>query len=171
MTALVPRKPVPPFEADILGGGKWRLADQKPKNFSMIVVYRGLHCPICKTYLADLDKKAEAFAQRGTEVFVVSTDSRERAEQAKRDWNLANLKLGYGLGIDAARRWGLYISNSIRESEPAQFAEPGIFLIRPDQTLYAALIQTMPMARPKFDDLMAAIDFVVAKNYPARGEA
>ncbi len=30
--------------------------------------------------------------------------------------------------------------------------------------------QIMPFARPPFQDLLGAIDFAVAKNYPARGE-
>jgi hypothetical protein len=31
-------------------------------------------------------------------------------------------------------------------------------------------VQTMPFARPHFDELLAAIDFALAKDYPARGE-
>lgn len=51
-----------------------------------------------------------------------------------------------------------------------QFAEPGLFLIGPDRTLYYDAAQTMPFARPSFDDLAKDIDFALAKNYPARGE-
>ena len=29
----------------------------------------------------------------------------------------------------------------------------------------------MPFARPHFNEIAAAIDFALAKNYPARGEA
>ncbi|HIE89539.1 MAG TPA: AhpC/TSA family protein, partial [Gammaproteobacteria bacterium] len=54
--------------------------------------------------------------------------------------------------------------------EPSLFVEPGIFLVRPDQTLYFATVQTMPFARPSFGDILKAIDFVIAKDYPARGE-
>lgn len=54
--------------------------------------------------------------------------------------------------------------------EPELFAEPGIFLIKPDQTLYFASIQTMPFARPRFDEILKAIEFVVGREYPARGE-
>jgi hypothetical protein len=54
--------------------------------------------------------------------------------------------------------------------EPALFSEPGLFLVRPDGTLYFATVQTMPFARPHFDDIVKAIDFVLAKDYPARGE-
>lgn len=45
-----------------------------------------------------------------------------------------------------------------------------MFLVRPDGTLYYGAVQTMPFARPSFTDLVGAIDFVVANNYPARGE-
>ena len=79
-----PRQPAPPLEVAQLDGGVWRLSDAKPANFEMIVVYRGLHCPICKTYLGELDSKLPEFAKRGVDVIAVSTDSRERAERAKR---------------------------------------------------------------------------------------
>lgn len=43
-----------------------------------------------------------------------------------------------------------------------------MFLAKPDGTLYFGTVQTMPFARPHFDELMAAIDFTIAKIYPAR---
>ena len=55
--------------------------------------------------------------------------------------------------------------------EPAEFAEPGLFLVRPDGTLYAGSIQTIPFARAHFADVLAAVDFVIKNNYPLRGEA
>ena len=54
--------------------------------------------------------------------------------------------------------------------EPALFSEPGLFLVRPDGTLYFGTVQTMPFARPAFAEILGALDFVIAKNYPARGE-
>ena len=85
------------------------------------------------------------------------------------------MRLGYGLPLGVARQWGLYLSasrgkTSIGIEEPALFSEPGVFIVRPDGTLYYGAVQTMPFARPGFADLVAAIDFAVAKSYPARGE-
>jgi hypothetical protein len=37
-------------------------------------------------------------------------------------------------------------------------------------TLYFGSVQTMPFARPHFADILAAIDYVLKNNYPARGE-
>jgi hypothetical protein len=59
---------------------------------------------------------------------------------------------------------------SIGFDEPALFSEPGLFVIRPDGTLYFGAVQTMPFARPAFGDILKALDFVIANDYPARGE-
>ena len=56
-TPLVPRQRVPDLVVPIVGGSTWSLAEQTPQQFTLIVVYRGLHCPICSHYLADLNRK------------------------------------------------------------------------------------------------------------------
>lgn len=174
--ALMPRQPVPALEVDTLDGGRWKLAAQKPPNFSMIVFYRGLHCPVCRKYTGELNGLIEDFNKRGVSTLVVSTDSKERAEQARTQWGLPNLTIGYCVSIEKAREWGLYVSTSRGVTsagieEPALFAEPGLFLVRPDGTLYWGSVSTMPFARPHFNEILGAIDFALAKNYPARGEA
>jgi len=173
-TPLVPRQVVPDLTVPLVGGGHWSLADQTPDQFTLIVVYRGLHCPICSNYLADLNRKLDDFDSRGVKVLVVSSDAEERAMEAQEKWGLTHLTLGYGLSLESARQWGLYVSSgrgktSAGVEEPPFFAEPGLFLTRPDRTLYFAT-QTMPFARPSFGDILKAIDFVIAKDYPARGE-
>jgi peroxiredoxin len=175
LTPLYPRQPVPALEVPTVGGGTWTLGDAKPENFTMVVFYRGLHCPICGRYLADLENKLGEFADKGVEVIAISSDSEERATESKSKWNLDKLPLGYGLTLDKAREWGLYISssNGVTSSgyeEPDLFSEPGLFIIRPDGTLYFGTVQTMPFARPNFREILGALDFVMSKNYPARGE-
>jgi peroxiredoxin len=176
MNTIKPRTETPNLEFETLDGGTWRLADQKPENFTMIVAYRGLHCPICKNYLRDLDRMTEDFEKLGVESVVVSTDDRQRAEETKRDWELENLTVGYDLRIDQARTWGLFISTgrgktSAGIEEPPLFNEPGLFLVRPDKTLYASNIVTMPFTRPHFKDVLAALERILKMDYPARGEA
>ena len=92
------------------------------------------------------------------------------------NWGLANLNLGYGLTIEAARSWGLYVSTSRGKTsagieEPALFSEPGLFIVRPDGTLYWGSTSTMPFARPHFKEILGGLDFVIKVDYPARGEA
>jgi len=174
-TPLIPRQRVPDLVVPIVGGSTWSLAEQTPQQFTMIVVYRGLHCPICSHYLADLNRKTEAFNELGVGVLVLSSDDEARASQTKHDWKLDSLPVGYNLSIETARKWGLYISSSNGKTsggvvEPDRFPEPGLFLMRPDNTLYFASVQTMPFARPSFSDILKAVSFVIEKDYPARGE-
>lgn len=176
MAALKPRTKTPELEVDTLDGTRWRLSEQTPQRFTMIVAYRGLHCPICRPYIAGLDRMLEEFAKRGVEVIALSTDTHERARETKDDWKLKKVRIGYGMSIDKAREWGLYISTSRGKTsagivEPDLFNEPGLFVVRPDQTLYAAYISTMPFARPHFDEILKALDRIIEVDYPARGEA
>ncbi len=174
-TPLIPRQRVPDLVVPIVGGSTWSLAEQTPQKFTLIVVYRGLHCPICSHYLADLNQQIEAFNKLGVGVLVLSSDDEARASQTKQDWKLDSLPVGYNLSIETARNWGLYISSSNGKTsagvvEPDRFPEPGLFLVRPDNTLYFASVQTMPFARPSFSDILKAVSFVIEKDYPARGE-
>ncbi|MGE0565290.1 MAG: hypothetical protein AB7O50_12315 [Pseudolabrys sp.] len=47
ITPLVPRQPVPPLVVPLAGGGKFELSAEMPLHFTMVVFYRGLHCPSC----------------------------------------------------------------------------------------------------------------------------
>jgi alkyl hydroperoxide reductase subunit AhpC len=162
---------VPQLQVPTLQGESFDLHASKPQTFDLLVFYRGYHCPVCKAYLRDLDRKIEEFTQRGVEVIVLSANDQQLAQQSRDEWGLRNLRIGYELPLNKAREWGLYISEGINEQEPAQFSEPGLFMVNPDNTLYAAAIQTMPFARPNFGELLQAIDFVTQHQYPARGEA
>ena len=173
--ALIPRYPVPALNVPLVQGGRFVLGASPGEKFDVIVFYRGLHCPLCAKYLLELERLSSEFAQRGVQVLAVSSDSEERGREMAQKVQASGLKFGYGLSLRSARQWGLYISTSrgktsIGIEEPELFSEPGVFIVRPDGTLYYGAVQTMPFARPGFQDLLGAIDFAVAKDYPARGE-
>ena len=175
ITPLIPRQPVPSLVVPLAGGGKFELAMENPKNFTLMVFYRGLHCPQCRKQLTDLEAKLPEFEKRGVSVVAISADAPERGEKTKTEWNLPHLRIGYGLDLRVARAYGLWISTgrgktSAGIEETSLFNEPGLFLIKPDRTLYCASVQTMPWARPHFADLINALDFIAEKNYPPRGE-
>ena len=84
---LYPRQPVPELSVPTVGGGTWTLSEQSPENFTMIVFYRGYHCPICSKYLGDLNKKLGRFADLGVEAIAISDDGLERAENRRPNGN------------------------------------------------------------------------------------
>ena len=172
---LIPRQPVPALSVPTLAHGPFNLATDAADPFSLVVFYRGLHCPICHKYLLELGRLLPEFTRRGVKVIALSSDTEDRAKAMADKLNAPDLRMGPSLSLEVARAWGLYISasrgtTSIGIEEPALFSEPGVFIVRPDATLYYGAVQTMPFARPHFDELLAALDFALAKNYPARGE-
>ena len=168
---LMPDTPAPALSLPLVGGGTWTLADQSPEAFTMIVVYRGLHCPVCKTYLGKLAGMADAVRENGLNLVAVSMDPQDRAETVAKDWGLGDMPVAYGMTIEDVRNWGLYLSSSIKEAEPGQFAEPGLFWVQGDGRLYLVDIASAPFARPDLEILLPKAKFALGNSYPARGTA
>lgn len=172
---LVPRRSSPELSVSTLDGGFFDLAASKPERFTLLCFYRGLHCPICAAYLRELERLESEFAERGVTVIAISSDDEERARQMAQKIGAERLRIGYGLSLAKAREWGLYISasrgmTSIGIEEPPLFSEPGLFLVRPDGSIYFVSVQSMPFVRPKFPEMLQALDFAIENDYPARGE-
>lgn len=169
--AVRPREPAPKLDVPLVGGGRFVLGASKPKSFTLILFYRGLHCQRCKGYLGEIDRSLSEFAERGVEVVAVSADSKDRAKKSVVDWGLKALKVGYGMDIDEARAWGLFISRAIRDDEPPIFTEPGTFLVDADGRLNVAVINSITRMRPYPQDILDTIDRLIETGAPARGEA
>ncbi len=167
----VPTQPAPSLEVDLVGGGRFVLADSTPKNFTLVVFYRGLHCPISRGFLAQLDRALGELAGLGVEVVAVSGDDEDRANQSVVEWGIEHLRVGYGHSVSSMREWGLFVSKGIKDPEPDYSGEPGVFLIKPDGTVFMVALNSMPAARPRIEDLVGAIRFFVERDYPARGDA
>jgi hypothetical protein len=69
------------------------------------------------------------------------------------------------------REWGLFVSRGINADEAAVFNEPALFLISPDGSVYYESILSMPVGRPRLDDLLGGIGYWTANDYPPRGGA
>ena len=166
---LMPDTAAPALSVPLVGGGMWTLADQAPDSFTMIVVYRGFHCPVCKGYMGKLNSLMGQAREYGLNVVAVSMDGLERAEAAKAEWGLTDVPVAYGLTKDDVKNWGLYLSTAIKDAENAQFAEPGLFWVRPDGRLYLIDNSNMPFSRPDLEILLPKAKMAKDNNYPARG--
>ena len=155
--------------AELQGGMLTLGTPRGDHDWQLVVVYRGLHCPICKQYLSKMRELYDEFLSKGIETIHVSMDSEERARQAHEDWSLDPIPMGYGLTEEQARDWGLYLSEPIQDSEKGTFAEPAVFWVRPDGRLYLANISSAPFARPDLEALLGRVDMIKEKEYPARG--
>ena len=166
-----PGAPAPPLELPLAGGGRFRLADAAPRLFTMLVFNRGLHCPVCRAQLSELDRRFDELAEKGIDVVSISGESEQRASQMRDEWKIDKVPLAYGLSEAQMREWGLFVSRGITADEPAVFNEPALFLISPDGSVYYESILSMPVGRPRLDDLLGGVDYWTAHDYPARGGA
>ena len=166
---IIPGKKAPSLNIETISGNTWSLDKHLNKSKCMVVFYRGLHCPVCSVFLKQIDSQLLEYKKSNTEVIAVSMDNKEKALKTKSDWSIKNLNIAYGLSEDDARKWGLYISKSIKEAESDIFCEPGLFIIREDGTLYLANTSNMPWARPDLTDFPAKLIFAEENNYPVRG--
>ena len=146
-------------EVQIGGSGKWQV----------VVVYRGKHCPICRTYLKTLDGLLEQFDDTGAEVVAISGDPKEKAVSEAEDegWRFP---VGYNLTPDQMRSMGLYISAPRSPQETDRpFPEPGLFVINPDGKLHVVDVSNAPFVRPELGGVLKGLKFILEKQYPIRG--
>lgn len=170
MHALQSGKDFPKQEVARLGGGTLTLGvAQAGRDWQMAVVYRGLHCPLCKKYLARLEELLERFHGTGIDVVAVSGDPGEKAAAMAGELGLT-LPVGYDLTIAQMQALGLYVSHPRSPQETDRpFPEPGLFVINAAGQLHLVDISNAPFSRPDLAALAGGLEFIRANDYPIRG--
>ena len=150
-----------------VGGG--RVEPAAGDGWRLLIVYRGQHCPVCKTYLGTLNKLLDDFKAAGVTPCVVSADTAEKA-QAEAQAEGWRFPVGYDLPTEDMRELGLYVSepSSPQETERA-FSEPGAFVINPEGKVQIVDISNAPVARPDLRVLLGGLKFIIESKYPIRG--
>ncbi len=159
---------LPPMTFDRLGGGTSTVGGHR-KNWTLFVVYRGKHCPRCKKYLNTLNDMQQEWYDAGFDITVVSADPEEkaRADVDEFGWSF---ELAYGMSEDQMNALGLYVTEPLSPRETdRRFAEPGVFVIRPDGTLLLIAISNGPSARPDLRELLDGMIFTKENDRPPRG--
>ena len=170
MTGLAAGSAFPQIDVAMLGGGTLTLgAPRDGHDWQMVVVYRGLHCPLCKKYLAQLNEMVKDFNAQGVDVVTVSGDPKAKA-QAMVDEKDLTLAVGYGLSIAQMQQLGLYVSDPRSPKETDQpFPEPGLFVINGEGNIQILDISNAPFARPDLATILNGIKFIRENDYPVRG--
>ena len=171
---ITPTRKAPNLVLPTVYHSEFNLFNEEPVNFTMVIFIRGLHCPLCITYLKQMMKYVQTLKNIGVDYVTVSSDDKTRATQMLQKVGSTELRLAYDLDIAKAKEWDLFISKgrgktSIGVDELDFFPEPGLFLIKTDKTIFSAYIQSMPFARPQFEDIINSLNFIIDKKYPARG--
>ena len=170
MTQIKPGQDAGPLSLNLINGTNWTLSEQDDDAhpWRMIVVYRGLHCPLCKKQLKELSGKLKDIADKGISVVAATMEEKSRADKAHEEWELDQLPIAYGIGEDFVEKFGLFTSEAINDDEPDVFAEPAMLVFK-GTDYHMGWVQSVPFARPALDDVIDTIEFVEKKDYPPRG--
>ncbi|MFC3612511.1 redoxin domain-containing protein [Lutimaribacter marinistellae] len=168
---LTPGTKAPALKVETLDHGTFDLSADHGETGTLVIMYRGKHCPICIKQMGEVENALDGFAEQGIEVIMLSADGPEKARATVEKAEVSRLRVGYGLSLRAARdEWDLYISSAREGSaEPDFFSEPGIFFVKPDGTLQYIWKQSTPFARPTMKDILGGLKFTRENDYPARG--
>lgn len=139
------------------------------KDWQMVVVYRGRHCPLCTRFLNELAGYKPRLDEIGIDLVAVSGDSKEQLEEHTGRLDV-NFPLFYGLTLEEMKSLGLYISHPRSEQETDHpFAEPGLYIINEKGTLQVVDISNNPFVRPDLENLVSGLEWIRKNDYPIRG--
>ena len=171
-TKLTPQCQLPEIITPSLSGEAIMLSERKnDDSWKLIVVYRGLHCPICAKYLSTLHGLKDKLDELKVETVVVSADPLEKVKEQFEDFD-PSFKVGYDLSIEQMRDLGLYISSPRSPEETDRpFAEPGLFVVNHKNELHIIDISNAPFSRPDLNGIVDGIQFIrnPENDYPVRG--
>lgn len=137
--------------------------------WKMIVVYRGVHCPLCTKQLNTLATMKDEFTQAGVELAAVSADSHAQLNSHLEQLDV-NFPLYSGLTLKQMTTLGTYISEPRNENETDHpFSEPAIYILNQNNQLQIVDKSNAPFSRPDLGTLLSGINFIRDNNYPVRG--
>ena len=174
---VFPSKVIPALSLPSVNGNAFDLKASKPDLFTIVVFYRGAHCPLCKMHIQEIEENLDKFHAAGLKIVAVSMDDKKRAEKfagevaSNMGKTHLNVPILYGLTEDQARHdWGLFVSEKRPNTEePEIYSEPGLFVIRPDNTVFMVQTQSAPFTRPSVEQLIGGLAYAAEHNYPTRG--
>ena len=91
-----PREQAPPLEVQRLSGGTYVLSEQRPARFSMVVFFRGLHCPVCGSQLRELERGLDELERRGVRGRRRRGETLERTRQLRDAWRSSTSRWASG---------------------------------------------------------------------------
>ncbi len=170
MTGIKPADKFPNIEFKLVGGGVRKLQNRQGK-WALLIVYRGHHCPRCKSYVAKLQTLAPAYTERGVELLLASMDPENVAQRTidENDWNLP---VAHSMTEEQCRQLSLYITDHEEGYElTGRYAEPGMFLVNSDGNVQSLERSNSPSLRPDLDVVLDGIIGTQDRGLPIRGLA
>lgn len=161
---------LPAITLPLVGGGEATLGQTQDSSvWQIVIIYRGLHCPICHKYLKRLEELREGFANASAEILAVSGDPLEKAQAMVEKHDLT-FPVAYDLSIQQMKQLGLYISEPRSPQETDRpFAEPATFALNKEGKIQLIELSNTPFNRADLSELLETVEWIDENDYPIRG--
>lgn len=166
---LKPEQLAPNLKFNLIDGTGWSVETSTPQSLTMLSIYRGAFCSFCRRHLLELEAMAGRFAERGVDIVATSADPADTAKAMAADLGLKQIRVGCGADLAVLSRSGVFITEVKRNGVAMRFAEPSLWLVRPDRRLYAIFQGSMSCARPDLASLLEGIEMLAGQGFPPRG--
>jgi peroxiredoxin len=168
---LKPGQTIPELKFPLLAGGSWGLNQDTGAQLRLISFYRGAFCGFCTRFLQQLNALHADFAELGIELAGVSVDRAEIAKGWAETNGIDKVSIGYGLTREQIEACGLFASHFTRDGKELYFAEPAVWLVRPDGELYLNIQSSVSCGRPDLESLLVGLKLLAGQGFPTRGNA
>ncbi|RZF58276.1 redoxin domain-containing protein [Sphingomonas populi] len=168
---LKPGTKIPELEFPLLAGGSWALQPEANARLRLISFYRGAFCGFCTRFMQQLNDLHTEFAELGIDLAGVSVDSRAVAQAWAKKNQIDKVSVGYGLLRKDVEACGIFASHFSRDGQELYFAEPALWLVKPDGELYLTIQSSVSCGRPDLESLVAGLKLLAVQGFPTRGNA
>lgn len=168
---LRPGMKVPELQFPLVTGDSWALHDKTDAQLRLISFTRGAFCGFCTRFVQQLNTLHAEFAELGIELAGVSVDPLDTAKAWAESNGIDRVAVGYGLVREQIEACGLFASHFTREGKELYFAEPALWLVRPDGELYLNIQSSVSCGRPDLESLLVGLKLLAGQGFPTRGNA
>ena len=168
---LRPGKKVPELEFPLTTDGSWSLSEETTARLRLISFYRGAFCGYCTRFMQQLNGLHADFAELGIELACVSVDPKDIATAWGEENGIDKVSIGYGLSQDQIEACELFASRVTRDGKELYFAEPALWLVRPDGELYLNIQSSISCGRPDLNSLLEGLKRLAGEGFTLRGNA
>ena len=168
MKIVKPTETFPEIQFKLMSGEIFSIGDRLG-HWVMLIVYRGDHCPRCKTYMKHLHELEHKYLERGVGIIIATMDP-EHIVQRTISENNWTLPVAHSLSENECRQLALYLTPHAEGGElTGIYAEPGLFLINPQGQTQVIATSNSPSVRPDLDVVLDGIIGTQERNLPIRG--
>lgn len=152
-------------------GGSWTVQGETTARLRLISFYRGAFCGFCTRFMQQLNGLHADFAELGIDLAGLSVDPKDTVQAWAESNGIDKISTGYGLTQEQIKACGLFASHFTRDGKELYFAEPALWLVRPNGELYLNIQSSVSCGRPDLESLLVGLKLLAGQGFPTRGNA